>query len=136
MRGLARPAALVLIPALLAACDPVAAPLGAGGSVPLGDYQLLQMGGADVEAAHVTLLLEDGRISGGGFCNRYFGPQTAALPALKIGAMGSTRMACMGDRMQQDQTYFDALQAATGASFADGKLTITGTGPALVFEPH
>lgn len=134
-RLLVRIAALSLTPLLLAACEP-AGPGGEGGGVPLGDYQLLGMGGQDVEAAHVTLLLEDGRISGGGFCNRYTGMQSAELPALAIGSIGSTRMACSGDRMAQDGVYLAALEAASSASFTEGRLTITGTGPDLIYEPH
>jgi heat shock protein HslJ len=129
--------ALALAPLLLAACEPVGGGgVTSGGAVPLGDYQLLRMGGQDVEAAHVTLLLEDGRISGGGFCNRYTGAQSAELPALAIGPLGSTMMACIGDRMAQDGIYLQALEAANAAGFAGGRLTISGAGPDLVYEPH
>ena len=135
MRAPGKIAALALVPLLLAACQP-AATGGAGGAVPLGDYQLLSMGGRDVEAAHVTLLLEAGRISGGGFCNRYFGAQSAELPALDIGPLGATMMACIGDRMAQDATYVPARVGANAASFADGRLTLSGNGPDLVYAPH
>lgn len=138
MRWLGRIVALALTPLLLAACEPAGTggSEGTGAAAPLGDYQLLSMGGQDVEAAHVTLLLEAGRISGGGFCNRYNAAQSANLPALSIGPVASTRMACIGDRMAQDGAYLQALEGATAASFVNGQLTITGGGPALVFEPH
>jgi heat shock protein HslJ len=136
MRGLGKVAALALAPLLLAACEPVATGRGGGAAVPLGDYQLVSMGGQDVESAHVTMLLEAGQISGAGFCNRYSGTQAGTLPALAIGPVVSTRMACIGDRMPQEAAYFAAIEGATAASFADGRLTLTGSGPALVYAPH
>lgn len=136
MRGPAKLAALALAPVLLAACQPAAAPSGAGASVTLGDYQLISMGGQDVGSSHVTMLLEDGRISGGGFCNRYTAGQSATLPALSIGPVAMTRRACPGDRMARDDAYLKALEATTQASFAAGRLTLLGSGPELVYEPH
>lgn len=133
MSGMWKLAAVAVTPLMLAACDSAATD---GDQVTAGDYQLLSMGGQDVEDMHVTLLLAEGQISGAGFCNSYSGTQAAALPALDIGTIAATRRACVDDRMAMDKTYFDALAAADMASSADGKLTITGAGPELVFEPH
>lgn len=119
---------------MMAACEAPAT--DSGTAPPLGDYQLLTLGGEDVESFHVTMLLQDGQVAGGGFCNRYTGTQSATLPALAIGPIALTRRACPGDRMQRDQAYTAALEAATSASFADGRLTISGSGPELVYEPH
>ncbi|WP_299909788.1 META domain-containing protein [uncultured Paracoccus sp.] len=136
MRGLGKIAALALTPLLLAACEP-AATGGGGSAVPLGDYQLVSMGGQDVESAHVTLLLEADRISGAGFCNRYSAAQAGTLPELAIaGPVVSTRMACIGDRMPQETAYFAAIEGATAARFEGGRLTVIGSGPALVYAPH
>lgn len=126
-------AALTLTPFMLIACEQTETD---GNAVTTGDYQLLTMGGQDVEAMHVTLLLAEGQISGAGFCNSYSGAQTATLPALEIGPIAAARRACIGDRMALDQTYFDALSGAAMASSANGRMTITGSGPELVFEPH
>ena len=137
MRRLGKVAALALAPLLLAACEPAATTGGgATGAVPLGDYQLVSMGGQDVESAHVTLLLEADRISGAGFCNRYSGAQMGALPELAIGPVVSTRMACIGDRMPQETAYFAAIEGATAARFEGGRLTVIGSGPELVYAPH
>ncbi|AUH65595.1 META domain-containing protein [Paracoccus zhejiangensis] len=136
MRGLGKVAALALAPLLLAACEPAATTGGSAAAVPLGDYQLVSMGGQDVESAHVTLLLEADRISGAGFCNRYSGAQAGTLPELAIGPVVSTRMACIGDRMPQETGYFAAIEGATAARFEGGRLTLTGSGPELVYTPH
>lgn len=134
MARYAKIGAAVIGLAILAGCE---APVTASGNAPpLGDYQLLSIGGDDVESYHVTMLLQDGQVAGGGFCNRYSGSQTGVLPALQIGPLAVTRRACIGDRMQRDQAFFDALTAADAASFSNDRLTITGAGPELVFEPH
>lgn len=127
-------AAVGLALGLLSACDFPAT--GGGNAPPLGDYQLLTMGGEDVESFHVTMLLQDGQVAGGGFCNRYTATQAGTLPALAIGPIVATRRACFGDRMERDTAYLAALEAATTARFADGRLTISGSGPELVYEPH
>ncbi|TRW95957.1 META domain-containing protein [Paracoccus sp. M683] len=134
MAGLKQLGAAVIGLTILAGCDGPAAP--AGEVPPLGDYQLISMGDEDVERFHVTLMLADGQISGAGFCNRYSGTQTAALPGLQVGPLAVTRRACIGDLMARDQAYFDALAAAGTVGFADGRLMITGEGPTLTFEPH
>lgn len=131
-----RLAVLLSVPALLAACQPAPTPTGSGAAIPLGDYQLLRMGDQDVEANHVTMLLQGDQVGGLGFCNPYSGAQTAPLPKLAIGPIASTRKACGGDLMQLDRTYLAALEGASSASLADGRLTITGTGQELVYEPH
>lgn len=100
----------------------------------MGTYHLQRMGDETVDPARVTMLLEQGRISGRGFCNNYFASQTATLPALKIGPVGTTRMACPEPLMAQDTAYIKALNEAQTASFADGKLTISGDGSPLVYQ--
>lgn len=134
MRGPAGLAALMLMPILLAACQSDAAPSGA--AVPFGEYVLIDMGGQDVESSHVTLVLEAGLIRGSGFCNSYHGAQSATLPALAIGPIASTRMACPGDRMAQDQTYMQALGAATSASLVGNRLTVSGGASDLVYRAY
>lgn len=125
--------AAVLGLAALAGCE---APASEGVAPPLGDYQLLRMGDEDVEGFHVTLMLSEDAISGRGFCNRYNGAQEGELPAFAVGTLAVTRRACPDDRMARDQALFDALSGADQASFADDRLTVTGTGPTLIFEPH
>lgn len=55
---------------------------------------------------------ETGKIAGNGSCNRFFGPSERSGDHLKIGPLGSTRMACPEAVMKQETKYLAALQAA------------------------
>lgn len=80
----------------------------------------------------------DGRVGGTGGCNRYGGTYTAGDEGgLTVSALFSTRRACMGEGlMQQEQAYLSALESATAYAISDGQLTITtGDGDQLVFIP-
>lgn len=63
----------------------------------------------------------DGRVSGGGGCNRYFGDVTFADGIINFGTLGSTRMACPEAVMDQEQRFFTALAAAR--SYRQDELT-------------
>ncbi|HRL12527.1 MAG TPA: META domain-containing protein, partial [Aggregatilineales bacterium] len=80
----------------------------------------------------------DGRVGGTGGCNRYGGTYTTGDEGgLTLSALFSTRRACMGEGlMQQEQAYLSALESATAYAISDGQLTITyGNGDQLVFIP-
>jgi heat shock protein HslJ len=98
-------------------------------------------GEASAPVADSLITLEfsaDGRVGGTGGCNRYGGTYTAGDEGgLTLSALFSTRRACMGDGlMQQEQAYLAALETATAYAISGAQLTITyGDGDALVFIP-
>ncbi len=52
------------------------------------------------------------KVSGNGSCNRFFGPAEITGDLMKLGPLGSTRMACPKAVMNQETKYLNALQAA------------------------
>lgn len=74
----------------------------------------------------VTAEFSDGRLSGNGGCNNYFGGYTVDGANLSVGQVGSTMMACMPEAiMQQESRYFANLQAAATYTITDGRLMIS-----------
>jgi heat shock protein HslJ len=68
---------------------------------------------------------EAGRVAGNGSCNRFTGAVTITGDALKIGALASTRMACVDESVsKQEDVYLKALGAATRYSYQDSNLLI------------
>lgn len=52
----------------------------------------------------------DGKITGNGGCNRFFGTYTQDGNMLKVGPLGSTKMACAN--LRQEQAFFEILNTA------------------------
>jgi len=101
------------------------------------DWVAETIGGTPViNPGRVTLSFGEGRVSGRGGCNLYSGPVEVGKGTLKIGPLISTKMACVDNGlMPQESTYLTALQSAQRYSFgADGKLTITTSSGALVYN--
>ena len=63
----------------------------------------------------------DGRITGSGGCNRFFGGYTVSGNHIKIGPLASTRKGCPG-LIKVEATFFATLQAAS--SFAQTDTTL------------
>jgi heat shock protein HslJ len=78
------------------------------------EWLLEDLGGAGVmDNIQATLTFpEAGKIAGNGSCNRFFGPAKISGSAIKLGPLGSTRMACPEAVMNQETKYLDALKAA------------------------
>ena len=56
----------------------------------------------------------DGKLNGSGGCNRYFAAyEMGPGDSLKIKSIGSTRMACPQEFMDQELRYFEALQSVS-----------------------
>lgn len=100
--------------------------LAQGGDAITGtDWHLVGLEGARAPARLSLTLSEDGKqASGQAPCNRWFAGNGAALPALALGGIGSTRMAC-GD-LAVEQAYFQALAAMTRAELDQGHLFLIG----------
>jgi heat shock protein HslJ len=94
------------------------------------------VGNAVIKPGSVTLSFGEGRVSGRGSCNRYSGPVEYGRGKIKVGALISTKMACMEDGlMKQESTYLNALESAqTYKIGADGKLSIGTKAGAIVYE--
>jgi len=78
------------------------------------EWLLEDLGGAGViDNIQATLTFpEAGKAAGKGSCNRFFGPAEITGSAIKLGPLGTTRMACPEAVMNQEKKYLDALQAA------------------------
>jgi len=90
----------------------------------------------------VTLVFEDGRISGSGGCNRYFtAVEAGETPGdLTLGPIGSTMMACPDEIMALERRYLKAVESTLKFSFLAGKLALTfrdgDSSGALIFAPR
>jgi heat shock protein HslJ len=78
------------------------------------EWLLEDLGGAGViDNIQATLTFpEAGKTAGNGSCNRFFGPAEITGSAIKLGPLGTTRMACAEAVMNQETKYLEALQAA------------------------
>jgi heat shock protein HslJ len=90
------------------------------------EWLLEDLGGSGViDNAQATLSFpEAGKVAGRGSCNRFFGPAQVSGDAVKMGPLGSTRMACVEAVMNQETKYLNALQAAERFEWKDPYLLI------------
>ena len=93
-------------------------------------WTFVSIGGTPVAADHPTSLQFDGtRISGSAGCNRFTGDFKSDGATLTTGPMASTRMACPGAGMAQEDAFFKLMGAPVSLTFAaDGTLILTGEG--------
>ncbi|MBK8027580.1 MAG: META domain-containing protein [Chloroflexi bacterium] len=99
-------------------------------------WELTRIGGETPLAdSLVTLSFGDvGRVSGSGGCNRFNGSFEVSGSEITFGSIASTRMACPGGRMEQEQAFFQALEAAISFQATADVLTIeTSDGQTLEF---
>jgi len=74
----------------------------------------------------VSLVFEDGRISGSGGCNTYFGEVKEYAPGtIEIPGLGMTRMTCPDYVMDIENRYLEALSGASGYGFIAGRLALS-----------
>ena len=78
------------------------------------EWLLEDLGGSGVlDQVQATLTFpEEGKTAGNGSCNRFFGAAEIHGENIKLGPLGSTRMACPEAAMHQESKYLEALQAA------------------------
>ncbi len=77
------------------------------------------------------------RVSGDGGCNRLAGSYKQAGPALTIGPVARTMMACIGPAMETENRFAGALQQVKTWSIAGPTLTLgDGTTALLQFAPR
>jgi heat shock protein HslJ len=90
------------------------------------EWELLAIDGELVDFTATLTFGDGGKLSGKAPCNRYGGQNQANLPALTLGPLMATRMAC--DRLAEEQRYFDALAAMTRIDRQDRR-TLVLSGP-------
>ena len=90
------------------------------------EWLLKNLSGSDVlDNVQATLAFpEEGKIAGKGSCNQFFGTAEIKGDAIKLGPLGSTRMACPEPAMNQEAKYLEALQAAERFEWKDPYLLI------------
>ena len=99
----------------LQACAHSTAPAPEPAAHLLGTSWVLQSVGAQpvIKGSQATLhFAEADRLSGNGSCNLFSGAVTVQHGQLAVGALVSTKMACMGGAMAQEAAYLAALQKA------------------------
>jgi heat shock protein HslJ len=89
-------------------------------------WQLLAIDGTRTEARATLRIDKDNVLAGAAPCNRWSANNGSDLPALALGAIRSTRMAC--DRMAEEKAFFDALALMTTVAL-DGERNLILTGP-------
>jgi heat shock protein HslJ len=104
-----------------------------------GEWRAVDVNGVPVDAgAPVTLRLHNGQASGTAGCNRYSGNFTVsrAQQQIRFGPLATTRMACPGQKMEQEGRFLSIMQAVTGYTFyGDGGLSLVAAdGRAIRFR--
>lgn len=93
-------------------------------------WQLTDLNGQDVlpDVPVILDFADSTNISGSGGCNRYFAEFTLSNSKFKLGPIGSTRMMCPADTLQQEEQYFEALQNAKSLKVHNSMLEVACEG--------
>lgn len=111
-----------------------AGPSGLFGVTWLAEY--IEGRGVIDYAQSTFAIAKDGKVSGRGGCNTYFADAKVDGGSIKLGAVGSTFMACPPALMDQEDRFFAALGKTAGFRLdeATGKLFLTDAGGADVLQ--
>lgn len=111
------------------------APATPAGALQGTEWRAQEIGGRSVlDIVQSTLSIEaGGRISGSAGCNRYFGTASVKDGAISVGPLGTTRMACMPEQMEQEKSFLDAIAKTRGFHVDGGRLVLLdGDGKTLM----
>ncbi len=72
----------------------------------------------------LTLMFQDGQVSGSSGCNRFHGAFEVDGKALSIGPLATTRMACEDAVMAQEREFLSALESARSWGIVRGMLDV------------
>lgn len=145
MRAFAHTTAVAIIgAAALAGCMPdnPATPSGPAyegdvgqPKVGFGQFHLIEMDGRPAPKGVTLTLSPDGQVNGQGPCNRYMAKDSGTRPAIQIGPVGTTRMACSSPAVAKAEArYLDLLQSAQTADVKGGMLELRGPKGRLVYR--
>ena len=85
-----------------------------------------EIGGKDVIGHDHRSTFEirvDGSVSGDAACNNYFSTATVEKSTIKFGMIGSSRMMCQDEQMNQERRFLEALSKTSSFRFDEaGKL--------------
>ena len=85
----------------------------------------------------ITATFAGGQVSGSAGCNSYRGPYAISDDTISVGALASTKMACLEPqgRMAQETLFLELLQSAHTFNLGDGLLEIYfSEHDSLIFE--
>jgi putative lipoprotein len=87
----------------------------------------------DDSGMHV-LFAVDGSIKGSGGCNNFFGALEMTDEGLRVGPLGSTRMACPQPVMEREVAFMQALQATSRFEIGNRRLQLLADNNQLLAE--
>jgi heat shock protein HslJ/uncharacterized membrane protein len=92
-------------------------------------WKIVAIDGRAVSGDAYFLEFDENRLSGQAGCNRFSGPYSEVRPNLRPGAIVSTRMACAGRRMEDEQRALRILSGPLSMAFPRGDvLLLAGRG--------
>lgn len=121
----------------LAGCESTASSDDFAGALRGRTWTAEAIGGKDVvDGTVVSMSINGDRVSGKAGCNSYGGSVEISGSRIKFGALFSTKMACMGGGvMEQEMRYLKLLESVTrGEVRNDGTLVLTGNGGDIEFK--
>lgn len=100
------------------------APATANAAAPYGEWAVVGIGG-DPATGTPTLTISEQGVGGNGGCNSYFGSVTVDGNSITFGAIGSTRMLCLGEHvMEQESALFAALRRVVRFEASETEMTL------------
>jgi len=121
----------------LAGCESTASSDDLAGAIGGRTWAADSIGGKDVvDGTRVTMSISGDRVSGKAGCNNYGGSVEISGSRIKFGSLFSTKMACMGGGvMEQEMRYLNLLQSVTrGEVRKDGVLVLSGGNGEIEFK--
>lgn len=92
-------------------------------------WKIVAIDGRAISGDAYFLEFDEERLSGQAGCNRFSGPYSEARPNLRPGAIVSTRMACPGQRMEDERRALRILSGPLSMAFPRGDvLLLAGRG--------
>ena len=73
-----------------------------------------------IDMSHTTIeFTDDGRVVGDTGCNRYFGGIEISATEITVGALAGTRKACARSLMDQEMSFYQAMENVTQWEIAE-----------------
>ena len=115
------------------AAVPVLAILSAGAGAAMAAMAAIAGATWQSEGAATLKVEADGQVSGSTGCNRYSGSaELGNGMTIRFGPLATTRMACKGPRMEEEQAFIAALENARSYRFEAGNLVLLDGSGAVV----